>query len=269
MVQVYIWKEKETYSVEELVGIMQLLRGENGCPWDKEQTHTSIRNNLLEEAYETADAIDRLDDTDMAEELGDLLLQIVFHCQMAKERGAYDLDKVADGICKKLVYRHPHIFSNVVVNNSDEVLDNWDKLKNKEKQMQSFSDTLKAVPKAFPACLRAQKVQKRATKAGYDFKTLQDTVLKIEEELAELKQALSQNDFESASDELGDLLFSVINTARFLKTDAEQKLNSTTERFINRFSKAEELAAKQNKNLSELSEDELDVLWKQAKLLNN
>lgn len=269
MVQVYIWKEKETYSVEDLVGIMQLLRGENGCPWDKEQTHTSIRNNLLEEAYETADAIDRLDDTDMAEELGDLLLQIVFHCQMAKERGAYDLDKVADGICKKLVYRHPHIFSNVVVNNSDEVLDNWDKLKNKEKQMQSFSDTLKAVPKAFPACLRAQKVQKRATKAGYDFKTLQDTVLKIEEELAELKQALSQNDFESASDELGDLLFSVINTARFLKTDAEQKLNSTTERFINRFSKAEELAAKQNKNLSELSEDELDVLWKQAKLLNN
>ena len=269
MVQVYIWKEKETYSVEDLVGIMQLLRGENGCPWDKEQTHTSIRNNLLEEAYETADAIDRLDDTDMAEELGDLLLQIVFHCQMAKERGAYDLDKVADGICKKLVYRHPHIFSNVVVNNSDEVFDNWDKLKNKEKQMQSFSDTLKAVPKAFPACLRAQKVQKRATKAGYDFKTLQDTVLKIEEELAELKQALSQNDFESASDELGDLLFSVINTARFLKTDAEQKLNSTTERFINRFSKAEELAAKQNKNLSELSEDELDVLWKQAKLLNN
>ena len=269
MVQVYIWKEKETYSVEDLVGIMQLLRGENGCPWDKEQTPTSLRNNLLEEAYETADAIDRLDDTDMAEELGDLLLQIVFHCQMAKERGAYDLDKVADGICKKLVYRHPHIFSNVVVNNSDEVLDNWDKLKNKEKQMQSFSDTLKAVPKAFPACLRAQKVQKRATKAGYDFKTLQDTVLKIEEELAELKQALSQNDFESASDELGDLLFSVINTARFLKTDAEQKLNSTTERFINRFSKAEELAAKQNKNLSELSEDELDVLWKQAKLLNN
>lgn len=269
MVQVYIWKEKETYSVEDLVGIMQLLRGENGCPWDKEQTHTSIRNNLLEEAYETADAIDRLDDTDMAEELGDLLLQIVFHCQMAKERGAYDLDKVADGICKKLVYRHPHIFSNVVVNNSEEVLNNWDKLKNKEKQMQSFSDTLKAVPKAFPACLRAQKVQKRASKAGYDFKSVQDTVFKIEEELAELKQAISQNDFESAKSELGDLLFSVINTARFLKADAEQCLNSTTERFINRFSKAEELASKQNKVLSELNEDELDVLWEQAKLLNN
>lgn len=269
MVQVYIWDEKETYSVEDLVGIMQMLRGENGCPWDKEQTHTSIRNNLLEEAYETVDAIDRLDDTDMAEELGDLLLQIVFHCQMAKERGAYDLDKVADGICKKLIYRHPHIFSNVVVNNSDEVLDNWDKLKNKEKHMQSFSDTLKAVPKAFPACLRAQKVQKRAAKAGYDFKSVQDALSKIEEELNELKKALAENDIESAQSEVGDLIFSAINTARFLKTDAEQCLSSTTERFINRFTKAEELATKQNKILSDLTEDELDVLWKQAKTFNN
>lgn len=269
MVQVYMWDEKETYSVEDLVGIMQMLRGENGCPWDKEQTHTSIRNNLLEEAYETVDAIDRLDDTDMAEELGDLLLQIVFHCQMAKERGAYDLDKVADGICKKLIYRHPHIFSNVVVNNSDEVLDNWDKLKNKEKHMQSFSDTLKAVPKAFPACLRAQKVQKRAAKAGYDFKSVQDALSKIEEELNELKKALAENDIESAQSEVGDLIFSAINTARFLKTDAEQCLSSTTERFINRFTKAEELATKQNKILSDLTEDELDVLWKQAKTFNN
>ena len=122
MVKVYIWKEKDNYSVDDLVGIMQMLRGENGCPWDKEQTHSSIRNNLLEEAYETADAIDRLDDTDMVEELGDLLLQIVFHCQMASERDAYDLDAVADGICKKLIYRHPHIFSNVVAKTSDEVL---------------------------------------------------------------------------------------------------------------------------------------------------
>ena len=268
MVQVYMWKEKENYSVDDLVGIMQILRGENGCPWDKEQTHTSIRNNLLEEAYETADAIDRLNDTDMAEELGDLLLQIVFHCQMAKERGAYDLNKVADGICKKLVYRHPHIFSNVVANTSDEVLDNWDKLKNREKNMQNYSDTLKAVPKAFPACLRAEKVQKRASKAGYDFKSVKDTVLKIEEELTELKQALAETDIEAAKSELGDLLFSAINTARFLKADAEQQLSATTERFINRFEKAEELALNQNKDLSKLSDAELDVLWEQAKALN-
>ncbi len=267
MVQVYTWQEKETYSVEDLVGIMQLLRGENGCPWDKEQNHTSIRNNLLEEAYEVADAIDRLDDTDMTEELGDLLLQIVFHCQMANERGAYDLNKVADGICKKLIYRHPHIFSNVVANTSDEVLNNWDKLKNKEKHMQSYSDTLKAVPKAFPACLRAQKVQKRASKAGYDFKSVEDTILKIEEELAVLKQALAENNTKAASDELGDLLFSVVNTARFLKTDAEQRLSDTTERFIIRFETAENLAADENKDLANLSEAELDVLWQKAKSL--
>ncbi len=268
MVQVYMWKEKETYSVEDLVGIMRLLRGENGCPWDKEQTHLSIRNNLLEEAYETADAIDRLDDIDMVEELGDLLLQIVFHCQIANERGAYDLDSVADGICKKLIYRHPHIFSNVVAQTSDEVLNNWDKLKNKEKNMQSYSDTLKAVPKSFPACLRAQKVQKRASKAGYDFVSLENTVLKIEEELAELKKAISEKDFNSASDELGDLLFSVINTARFLKTDSEQSLSDSTNRFIERFSLAEELAKNQNVDLADLSDEERDELWIKAKELS-
>lgn len=263
-----MWKEKDFYSVEDLVGIMRLLRGDNGCPWDKEQTHLSIRNNLLEEAYETADAIDRLDDTDMAEELGDLLLQIVFHCQMAEERGAYDLNAVADGICKKLIYRHPHIFSNVVVENSDEVLNNWDKLKNKEKNMQSYSDTLNAVPKAFPACLRAQKIQKRAAKAGYDFKSLNDTVLKIEEELAELKQAIVDNDNKSASAELGDLLFSVINTARFLKTDAEQMLSDSTNRFVKRFSVAEKLAGEKNIDLANLSDEELDFLWKKAKRIS-
>ena len=204
MVQVYIWKEKNNYSVEDLVGIMQLLRGENGCPWDKEQTHSSIRNNLLEEAYETADAIDRLDDKDMAEELGDLLLQIVFHCQMASERQAYDLNTVADGICKKLIYRHPHIFSNVVAKTSDEVLNNWDKLKNIEKYMHSYSDTLTAVPKAFPACVRAQKVQNRAAKSGYDFASINDTLLKNEEELTELKEAVKNQDLASAGNELGD-----------------------------------------------------------------
>jgi len=265
MVQVYIWDEKETYSVEDLVGIMRLLRGENGCPWDKEQTHTSIRNNLLEEAYETADAIDRLDDKDMAEELGDLLLQIVFHCQMASERGSYDLDAVADGICKKLIYRHPHIFSNVTAETSDEVLNNWDKLKNKEKNMHSYSDTLNAVPKAFPACLRAQKIQKRAAKAGYDFSSVNDTILKIEEELAELKEALEQGDISAAAKELGDLLFSAVNTARHLKVDAEQELFNSTERFINRFSKAEESALSENKDLADLNDLERDILWERSK----
>ena len=269
MVKVYRWKEKEAYTVDDLIGIMRVLRGENGCPWDREQTHTSIRNNLLEEAYETVDAIDRLDDTDMVEELGDLLLQIIFHCQMAEERGAYNLNDVADGICKKLIYRHPHIFSNVVAKTSDEVLNNWDNLKKKEKHMDSYSDTLKAVPKSFPACIRAQKIQKRASKAGYDFETIFDTITKIEEELAELKDAISNNNSSLAAAELGDLLFSVVNTARHLKVDAEEQLSASTERFIKRFSSAENLALADNLDLADLSNEERDVLWERSKKLNN
>lgn len=265
MVKVYMWDMKENYTFEDLVKIMQLLRSPNGCPWDIEQTHTSIRNNLLEEAYEVADAIDKLDDTDMAEELGDLLLQVVFHCQIANERGAFDIDKVADGICKKLIYRHPHIFSNVVANTPDEVLNNWDKLKNKEKNMSSFSDTLYAVPKAFPACIRAQKIQKRASKAGYDFKTLNDTVLKLEEEVAELKAAIATGNADEAAAELGDVLFSAVNTARHLKVDAEEQLNSSTERFISRFASAEGIAAAEGKSLTDYTDEELDVIWKKAK----
>ncbi len=268
MVQVYRWIQKENYNIEDLVGIMALLRGENGCPWDKEQSHTSIRNNLLEEAYETADAIDRLDDTDMVEELGDLLLQIVFHCRMAEERGAYDLNKVADGICKKLIYRHPHIFSDVKVDTADEVLNNWDKLKVKEKNMQSYSDTLKAVPKAFPAALRAQKVQKRAAKAGYDFVSLTDTVAKLEEEVAELKEAIATGSTEAAN-ELGDLLFSAVNIARHLKTDAEEQLAASTERFIERFSAAEQEALALGFDLADLTNEKRDELWESAKSMLN
>lgn len=265
MVQVYRWEDKESYNVSDLLNIMAILRGEEGCPWDREQSHTSIRNNLLEEAYETADAIDRLDDKDMVEELGDLLLQIVFHCQIAKERDAYDLDMVADGICKKLIYRHPHIFSNVKADTAEEVLNNWDKLKNKEKHMHTYSETLSAVPKAFPACIRAQKIQKRASKAGYDFATLNDTVLKLEEELNELKSALNNNDTVSAADELGDVLFSAINIARHLNVDAEEQLAKSTNRFVERFSIAENSAIAMKKDLAMLTDEERDELWNSAK----
>ncbi len=265
MVQVYMWNEKETYNVEDLVKIMSILRGEGGCPWDREQTHTSIRNNLLEEAYETADAIDRLDDEDMAEELGDLLLQIVFHCQMAKERGAYDLDAVADGICKKLIYRHPHIFSDVVANTSDEVLNNWDKLKLKEKHMHSYSDTLDAVPAAFPACLKAQKIQKRAAKTGYDFDSLEATVSKLEEELAELKTAIKSGDKDAAAAELGDLMFSAVNTARHLCVDAEEQLSASTTKFVSRFKSVEAMALSKGIDLADMNDEERDTLWESVK----
>ncbi len=265
MVKVYRRGFDTSYTVEDLRNIMAILRGENGCPWDKEQDHLSIRNDLLEETYEALDAIDRLDDTDMVEELGDLLLQVVFHCQIAKEQGSFDFDTVADGICKKLIYRHPHVFSTVTVQNSDEVLDNWDKLKKDEKNQTSFTDTLKAVPKAFPALMRAQKVSKRAHKAGYDFECLSDTVLKLEEELKELKDAISSGDLSAAGDELGDLIFSAVNTARFLKVDSEEILTKSTEKFISRFEKAEKSALSKNLKLEDLTPKELDKLWEEAK----
>ncbi len=268
MVQVYRQGFSNTrYSVEDLKNIMSILRSEEGCPWDREQTHTSIRNDLLEETYEAVDAIDRLDDVDMAEELGDLLLQVVFHSQIASERGSFDFDTVADGICKKLIYRHPHVFGNVEVENSAEVLDNWDKLKKTEKSQSTFTDTLKAVPKTFPALMRAAKVGKRAKKSGFDFADLKDTIQKLEEELTELKEAVENNNLDLAKEELGDLLFSAVNTSRFLKVDAEECLTRSTEKFIDRFEKAEKLAIEDNLSLDNLSADELDVLWNKAKQL--
>ena len=243
MVQVYIWKEKNNYSVEDLVGIMQLLRGENGCPWDKEQTHSSIRNNLLEEAYETADAIDRLDDKDMAEELGDLLLQIVFHCQMASERQAYDLNTVADGICKKLIYRHPHIFYYVVAKTSDEVLDNWDKLKKKEKSQKTDTDTLKSVAASLPALMRAYKVRKKASKAGLDISGSADRLEKLLREYRE----------NGASQELaGDIIFEAVGIANEADVEPEEALTRRVERFIADFEKAEIGGQIKGKKLGEL-----------------
>lgn len=256
---------KDFYDINDLLEIVAILRSENGCPWDREQTHKSIRNDLLEEAYEVADAIDRDDNTDLIEELGDLLLQVVFHSQIGTEDKAFNFNQVADGICKKLVYRHPHVFANVKADTSEEVLNNWDKLKKTEKHMSSFTDTLKAVPTVFPSLMRAQKVQKRAAKAGYDFSGIEDTVGKLEEELAELKKAIKNGDKENASEELGDLIFSAVNTARFLKIDSEEQLGLSTEKFISRFEKAENIAEKEGKALNNLSPSELDELWQRAK----
>lgn len=267
MVKVYMYGDSVDYTFEDLLNIMAILRGENGCPWDIEQNHKSIRNNLLEEAYELADAIDRLDKTDMVEELGDLLLQIVFHCQIAKENNLFDINSVADGICKKLIYRHPHIFSNVKADTSEEVLANWDKLKTKEKHMSTYTETLKAVPNTFPACLKAQKVQKRASKAGYDFANVNDAIKKLDEEILELKDSLETTDKENMFSELGDVLFSAVNIARLIGADAEEELSLATNRFVTRFAHAEKIAIDKGQDLSKLTDNERDVLWEQAKKL--
>lgn len=184
------FKAKEKYSVSDLISIMALLRGEGGCPWDREQDHLTIRKNLIEEAYEVVEAIDAGDPEMLCEELGDLLLQVVFHSRISEEEGDFSIEEVADGICRKLIHRHPHIFSDVVVKDSGEVLENWDAIKKQEKGQKTASDTLHSVPKVLPALMRSQKVQKRAAKTGFDYPDALSALADLESEVAELREAL-------------------------------------------------------------------------------
>ena len=254
----------EHYSVDSLRRIMELLRAPGGCPWDRAQTHQSIRANMLEEAYEAVDAIDHMDMDNLKEELGDVLLQVVFHACMAQEAGRFTFDDVVDGICKKLVYRHPHVFGDVSVQDSAEVLVNWDKLKREEKGQETYTDTLTSVATSLPALWRAEKVQKKAKKAGFDWPDAAGALDKLSEELDELKEAIDQNT--NVEEELGDLLFAAVNVARFVKADPEQTLTAATEKFISRFAKVEELARQQGRDMAQMPLSELDRLWEQVKL---
>lgn len=259
----FIFKDK--YSVDDLREIMRLLRSENGCPWDREQDHSSIRNDLLEEAYETLDAIDTGDKENLCEELGDLLLQVVFHSQIAKEDGDFDFDDVADGICKKLIVRHPHVFGDVIAETSEDVLTNWEAIKRETKNQTTYTDTLVSVPKAFPALMRAKKVQKRASKAGYDWNSVEGTLDKVNEELAELREAIASGDESKVSEELGDLLFAVVNTSRFAGADPESALAGAVDKFIARFAECESIALSEGIDMAQASLEKLDALWVRAK----
>lgn len=258
-------EQKEKYTYEDLVAIMKRLRGENGCPWDREQDHKSIRKNLIEETYEVVEAIDAESDVMLKEELGDLLLQIVFHAQMAEEEGAFDQGDVADGICKKLILRHPHIFGETKVNGSGEVLKNWEDIKKVEKGYQSQSQVLKSVPAVLPALMRSQKVQQKAAKVGFDWDNVDGAMEKVEEELSELKEAMEEKDKAHIDEEMGDLLFACVNVSRFLETDAEEVLSSACVKFIRRFEIMEKLAKKEKKDMQNMKLFELDDLWEKAK----
>lgn len=259
------FKQKENYDIYDLVKIMEHLRSEDGCPWDREQSHESIRSNVIEEAYEVADAIDSGSKDMLVEELGDLLLQVVFHARMDEEAGGFNFDDVCDGICKKLVYRHPHVFGDINADTSDEVLKNWDALKKKEKKQESFTDTMNSVPKAFPALMRSQKVQKRAARAGFDFDNKSDVYDKVAEEMVELSDADINGDAKKVFEEYGDLLFSVVNLARFLNIDAEEALAASTDKFISRFEKVENLAIERGIDMPNTPINELDKLWDEVK----
>ncbi len=257
--------KRENYSIEDLRDIVRILREPGGCPWDVEQTHKSIRNGLLEEAYEVADAIDNSSNVDLCEELGDLLLQVVFCSQISAEDCTFTLDDVADGICKKLILRHPHVFGDVIAETSDKVLENWDAIKRDEKSQKTYYDTLESVPRAFPALMRATKVQKRASKAGFDWYNLNDAFSKIPEETEELKEAIEAGDKDKISEEYGDLLFAAVNVSRFLKVDAEQSLASATDKFIRRFKAVEDVVVKSGRDMQDLSLTELDEIWNSVK----
>lgn len=254
---------KEKYTYEDLLEIMRILRCPEGCVWDREQDHKSIRRSFIEETYEAVEAIDNDDPVLLQEELGDVLLQVVFHAQIEAEAGRFTMDDVADGICKKMIYRHPHVFGSVEVKNSDEVLTNWDALKQKEKHQKSTTETLESVARSLPGLIRAEKVQHKAAKVGFDWDEVSGALDKVREETAEVARAINGDG--DPSEELGDLLFAVVNVARFLKTDPEDAINRTTDKFIRRFAQVEQAAKDAGRSLSEMSLAEMDALWDTAK----
>ncbi len=260
-----MWTKKDKYSFDDFKEIIEILRSPGGCPWDREQTHHTIRNEFIEETYEAVDAIDRDNSVDLCEELGDVLLQIMLHSQIASEENTFDINDVIDGVAKKMVLRHPHVFGDVSVENTEQVLENWDKIKQGEKHQTSYTDTLKSVPMAYPALMRAQKLQKRAGKAGLDFDSIGGPFEKLDEEKNELLQAIESGNSERIIEEYGDLLFTLVNISRFLKIDSEQALQKASDKFIKRFEAVEHAAIKQGKDMKEMSLEALDSFWEDIK----
>jgi len=252
---------KDRYDMSDLRQIMELLRSPEGCPWDREQTHASIRRDMLEEAYEVAEAIDNSDPAGLKEELGDVLFQVVFHARMAEEAGLFTFDDVVDGVSKKMVYRHTHVFGEAVARDAGEALVTWDAQKQQEKGQKTAADTLDAVARSLPALMRAEKLQSKARKAGFDWDTIGPVLDKIAEETLELKQAAEEGT--NVEEELGDLLFVAVKAGHFLGVDSELALHAACEKFIRRFRRVEELA---DRPMTELDVPALEALWRQAKV---
>ena len=250
---------------DELCEIMARLRAEEGCPWDREQTHESLRPYFLEETYEALEAIDNRDPKKLCSELGDVLLQIVFHAQIAHENGQYDIRSVLTRINEKLRYRHPHVFGDVTVRDSDEVVDNWEQLKLLEPEASHRTSALDGVPDILPALKRAHSLQKKAAKVGFDWPDVEGPRAKVREEEAELEEALASGDRDRVADEFGDLLFALVNVARFYKLDPEDALRRTCDRFTDRFTRVERQAGEMGRNLRGMDIAELDTLWEKAK----
>ena len=257
------FESRTRHGFEDVMRIVRRLRAPNGCPWDREQTHESLKNALLEESYELIDAIDEQDDAHICEEMGDVLLQFALHAAISEEQSAFTHRDACTELVEKLIYRHPHVFGSIRVSGSDEVLKNWDALKMSQRKQTSQTEVLKSVPKSFPALLRSRKVQKKAADVGFDWESAQQAFYKIAEETQELKEAMEQNSH--IEEEMGDLLFAVVNVARLLKLEPEFLLMQATDKFISRFETMEQLAKNRGFELRDLSFSEQDKLWEEAK----
>lgn len=250
---------------QDLLDIIETLRNPGGCPWDREQTHESLKSALLEECYEVIDAIENEDEDALIEELGDVLLQVVFHASIGKEDGYFDIMDVIGGISNKMINRHSHVFGNEKANTSEQVLVNWDEIKKEEKGIKTLTEEMQNIAKSLPATTRAYKVQKKAKKVGFDWDDVNCAMDKVKEELNEIKEVYNCEDKSIIEGEVGDLLFACINVARFLEVDGELALDKTIKKFIKRFSYIENEAIKNNKNLKDMTLEDMDKLWEEAK----
>lgn len=261
--------KKEKYNFDDLCTIMEILRGEGGCPWDMEQDHKSIRGNFIEETYEVIEAIDTENTDLLREELGDVMLQVVFHARMEEEVGSFNINDVANDVCKKLIVRHPHIFADVEADTSEQVLKNWENIKNQEKARKTTTQSLMSIPPSLPALMRADKAGEKAAKVGFDFSTAEEAIAKIDEEVAEFKEAVAKGDSVQVEEEFGDLLFSAVNSARKLGIDSEKALTFAVDKFISRFAEMESEITKNGGNVAEMTMEELDKVWEIVKKRKN
>jgi tetrapyrrole methylase family protein / MazG family protein len=249
--------------VSRLREIVARLRGPGGCPWDREQTHESLRAALIEECYETIEAIEKADDANLREELGDLLLHVVMHAQMGEERNAFNFEDVVEAVCDKLIRRHPHVFGNAQATESAQVVQLWESIKRGEKD--AASSVMESLPAAFPALLLAHDVQKRAARVGFDWDDVSGALEKIEEEIKELREAISGEGRPALEEELGDLFFSVVNLARKLGLDSEMATAAATQKFVRRFRALEAQIAAQGRRLEQTSAEDMNALWERNK----
>ena len=258
-------KQKSCFNFDDLCLLVKLLRSPRGCPWDREQTHKSIRKNMLEEAYEAAEAIDLEDSGLLREELGDVMLQAVLHAEIAENSGGFNIGDVCTGICQKLIVRHPHVFGNAVVSGTGEVLKNWDSIKQESKGRKTASESMEGISKALPALIRAHKIGQKAAKQNFDFASAEDSLEKVLEEAEELRQVIAEKNAARIEEETGDLLLAVVNTARLAGVDAEEALHRANEKFCLRFKAVEEGAAAKGASLASLNPKEMLELWEQSK----